>query len=83
MRPNEAGNDLLTLGVKTINKEEKKGIHVAFEAKTGLNEQIPCGVLLYDKESGECLCRRVFPQENVVGNVRYDFLEDIEAANIS
>jgi len=83
MRPNEVCEDLLTLGVKKIEREEKKGIHVAFETKAGLNAQIPCGVLIYDRQSGECLRRHVFPEENVIGNVRYDFIEDIDVDKIS
>ncbi len=83
MRPNMTCTYPLTLGVKKIKQEEKTGIHVAFQPKAGLDRSLDCGVLLYDRESGECLRRHVIPQENVIGNVRYDFIEDIDVNNIS
>ena len=83
MEPREISKELLTLGVKEIEREEKRGICVAFEAKSEPDKQIPCGLMLYDRESGDCTGRYVFPQENVIGNVRYDFIEGVDLANAS
>ena len=53
MEPREISKELLTLGVKEIEREEKRGICVAFEAKSEPDKQIPCGLMLYDRESGD------------------------------
>ena len=70
MGPKEFSKELLTLGVNEIEKEEKRGICVAFEAQSDPDKQIPCGIILYNRENGECIGRYVFPFENVIGNVR-------------
>ena len=72
----------LTLGVKYVTEDVCQGIYVAFETALEHTED-ECGILLFDRESGECLKRHVFPPQNKVGNVRYDFVKDVPLQNIS
>ena len=81
--PANAYNHPLTLGVRYVTEEVCQGIHVAFQTTLDQNEDTECGILLYDRESGECICRHVFPKENTVGNVRYDFIKDVSPKNVS
>ena len=78
-----AYDKILTMGVKKVNKEERTGLHVALQVKASHNKDTECGVLLYNRETRECIKRHVFPVENTIGNIRYDFIEDIDVADIS
>ena len=81
--PANAYNHPLTLGVKYVTEEVCQGIHVAFQTAPDMKEDAECGILLYDRESGECICRHVIPKENAVGNVRYDFIKDVSPKKVS
>ena len=72
----------LTLGVKYVAEDVCQGIYVAFEtALEHTNDE--CGILLFDRQSGECIRRHVFPAQNTVGNVRFDFIKDVSLQNVS
>ena len=83
MQSTNAAKVPLTLGVKMIHKEERKGIHVAFELKNSAATDSECGILLYDRETGELIKRHVIGEDQAVGNVRYDFIEDVEESDIA
>ncbi len=83
MQTNEAVKVPLTLGVKKVNQEEKQGIHVAFEVRPEAIHESECGILLYDRESGELLKRHVIDQDHAMGHVKYDFIEDMDYSDIA
>ncbi len=73
----------LTLGVRPLSVGSKKGIYVAFQMRELSGKEEECGVLLFDKKSGQCLKKHVIPAENRIGNVMYDMIKDVDHTKIS
>ncbi len=83
MKKIKVHHNSLTMGVKTIAEEGRPGIYVAFQTKGYNKEAVECGVLIFDKKTGECIKRHVIPAENSIGNVRYDVINDTNYKDIS
>lgn len=81
MMQNRAHHNPFPLGVRPLNEYSRKGIFAAMETTSGGKEE--CGILLFDKKSGECLKKHTFPECNRMGSVRFDSIPGVEHGKIS
>ena len=76
-------NNPFRLGVSPLHEGSKKGIYVAFELEKEFEEKEVWGILLYDKKTGACIKKHVFPEKNRIGRICYDVIEDVDRTRIS
>ncbi len=66
------------LGVRYIEEKGKKGLFASF-----VSEHEGCGIVLFDRKTGEELGKYPFSQEQKVGKVFYRTILNIEPKNVS
>ncbi len=65
-------------GVQKIEENGKRGIRVAFASM-----EADCGIVFYDKKTGEEVCRHAFDREKKIGNVYFDTIPDVDMKKYS
>jgi len=66
------------LGVRYVEEKGKKGLFASF-----VSESENCGIVLFDRRTGEELKRYPFSQEQRIGKVFYQTIPNVEPKNIS
>lgn len=66
------------LGVRYLEEKGKKGLFASY-----VSESEDCGIVLFDRKTGEELRKYPFSAEQRVGKVYYQVVSDIEPKNVS
>jgi len=72
-----------SLGVKWNEDCGNTGLFVALCAENSEKEKEACGIVFFERRTGEFIKKHTIPEQNRMGNVYYDWIEDVDCSKMT